>query len=44
MLAEYENNSKIHAVLVSRGNEELASKFIEKQNAILNEIEVGDNG
>lgn len=44
LLAEYENNSKIHAVLVSRGNEEQASKFIEKQNAILNEIEVGDNG
>lgn len=44
LLAEYENNSKIHAVLVSRENEEQASKFIEKQNAILNEIEVGDNG
>ena len=44
LLAEYENNSKIHAVLVSRGNEEQASKFIEKQNAILNEIEVSDNG
>ena len=44
LLAEYENNSKIHAVLVSRENEEQASKFIEKQNAILTEIEVGDNG
>ena len=44
LLAEYENNCKIHAVLVSRGNEEQASKFIEKQNAILNEIEVRDNG
>lgn len=44
LLAEYENNSKIHAVLVSRENEEQASKFIEKQKAILNEIEVGDNG
>lgn len=44
LLAEYENNSKIHAVLVSRENEEQASKFIEKQNAILNEIEVSDNG
>ena len=44
LLAEYENNSKIHAVLVSRENEEQASKFIEKQNAILNEIEVRDNG
>lgn len=44
LLAEYENNSKIHAVLVSRENEKQASKFIEKQNAILNEIEVGDNG
>ena len=44
LLAEYENNSKIHAVLVSRENDEQASKFIEKLNAILNEIEVGDNG
>lgn len=44
LLAEYENNSKIHAVLVSRGNEEQASKFLEKQNTILDEIEVSDNG
>ena len=44
LLAEYENNSKIHAVLVSRGNEEQASDFLEKQNTILDEIEVSDNG
>ena len=44
LLAEYENNSKIHAVLVSRGNEEQASKFLEKQNTILDEIEVSNNG
>ena len=44
LLAEYENNSKIHAVLVSRGNDELANKFLEKQNAMLNEIEVSENG
>ena len=44
LLAEYENNSKIHAILVSRGNEEHASKFLEKQNKILDEIEVSDNG
>ena len=44
LLAEYENNSKIHAVLVSRGNEELASELLEKQNTILDEIEVGENG
>ena len=44
LLAEYENNCKIHAVLVSRGNEEQASKYLEKQNTILDEIEVGDNG
>ena len=44
LLAEYENNSKIHAVLVSRGNEELANELLEKQNEILEEIEVSDNG
>ena len=44
LLAEYENNGKIHAVLVSRGNEEMANEFLEKQNKILDEIEVGDNG
>ena len=44
LLAEYENNCKIHAVLVSRGNDEQASKYLEKQNTILDEIEVGDNG
>ena len=44
LLAEYENNSKIHAVLVSRGNEELANEFLEKQNKILDEVEVSDNG
>lgn len=44
LLAEYENNGKIHAILVSRGNEEHASKFLENQNKILDEIEVGDNG
>ena len=44
LLAEYENNCKIHAVLVSRGNDELANEFIEKQNKILDEIEVSDNG
>lgn len=44
LLAEYENNSKIHAVLVSRGNEELANELLEKQNEVLEEIEVSDNG
>ena len=44
LLAEYENNSKIHAVLVSRGNEDLANDFLEKQNKILDEVEVSDNG
>ena len=44
LLAEYENNGKIHAVLVSRGNEEQANEFLEKQNTILDEIEVSDNG
>ena len=44
LLAEYENNCKIHAVLVSRGNEEQANKFLENQNKILEEIEVSDNG
>lgn len=44
LLAEYENNSKIHAVFVSRGNEELASEFLNMQESILNEIEVSDNG
>ena len=43
LLAEYENNSKIHAVLVSRGNEDQARKFLEKQNTILDETEVRDN-
>ena len=40
----HENNSKIHAVLVSRGNEELANELLEKQNKILDEVEVSDNG
>ena len=44
LLAEYENNSKIHAILVSRGTEDPARTFLEKQNKILDEIEVGDNG
>ncbi len=44
LLAEYENNGKIHAVLVSRGNEKLANEFLEKQNKILDEVEVSDNG
>ena len=44
LLAEYENNCKIHAVLVSRGNDELANELLEKQNEILEEIEVSDNG
>ena len=44
LLAEYENNCKIHAVLVLRGNDKLANKFLEKQNAMLNEIEVSENG
>ena len=44
LLAEYENNSKIHAVLVSRGNDELANELLERQNEILEEIEVSDNG
>ena len=44
LLAEYENNGKIHAVLVSRGNDELANELLEKQNEILEEIEVSDNG
>ena len=44
LLAEYENNGKIHAVLVSRGNDELANKFLNMQESILNETEVSDNG
>lgn len=44
LLAEYENNCKIHAVLVSRGNYELANKFLNMQESILNEVEVSDNG
>ncbi len=35
LLTEYENNSKIHAVLVSRGDEKRATKLLNEQKAIL---------
>lgn len=38
LLAEYENNSKIHAVLVSRGDEKQAKKFLAEQKTMLEEI------
>ncbi len=38
LLAEYENNSKIHAVLVSRGDEKQAKAFLKEQQTMLEEI------
>ena len=38
LLAEYENNSKIHAVLVSRGDEKQAKAFLKEQKTMLEEI------
>ena len=38
LLAEYENNSKIHAVLVSRGDEKKAKAFLKEQQTMLVEI------
>ena len=38
LLAEYENNSKIHAVLVSRGDEKKAKAFLKEQKTMLEEI------
>lgn len=35
LLAEYENNAQIHAVLVSRGNERQAKKYLREQEDIL---------
>ncbi len=35
LLTEYENNGKIHAVLVSRGNEKQAKKLLQEQKEIL---------
>ena len=37
-LAEYENNSKIHAVLVSRGNDKQATKMLAEQSVILERL------
>lgn len=47
LLAKYENNAKIHVVLVSRGNEKLAKKYLDEQAAILAELtedEVNEHG
>ena len=38
LLAEYENNSKLHAVLVSRGNEKQATKMLAEQAVILERL------
>ena len=38
LLAEYENNSKIHAVLVSRGNDKQAIKMLAEQSVILERL------
>ena len=38
LLAEYENNSKIHAVLVSRGNDKQATKMLAEQSVILERL------
>ena len=47
LLAKYENNAKIHVVLVSRGNEKLAKKYLDEQAAILADLpedEVNEHG
>ena len=38
LLAEYENNSKLHAVLVSRGNDKQATKMLAEQAVILERL------
>ena len=38
LLAKYENNAKIHVILVSRGNEKLEKKYLDEQAAILAEL------
>ena len=38
LLAEYENNSKLHAVLVSRGNDKQATNFLAEQAVILERL------
>ncbi len=38
LLAEYENNGKIHAVLVSRGDEKQARKYLKEQKDILERL------
>ena len=38
LLTEYENNSKLHAVLVSRGNEKQATKMLAEQAVILERL------
>lgn len=47
LLTEYENNAKIHVVLVSRGNEKLAKQYLDKQADILTKLaedEVNEDG
>lgn len=47
LLTEYENNSKIHAVLVTRGNEKLARQYLKEQADILTDLtetEVSEDG
>ena len=38
LLAGYENNSKLHAVLVSRGNDKQATKMLAEQAVILERL------
>lgn len=47
LLTEYENNSIIHAVLVTRGNEKLARQYLKEQADILTDLtetEVSEDG
>ena len=44
LLAEYENSGRIHAALVSRGDEKQAEKLLKIQTEILKELEEEDRG
>ena len=44
LLAEYENNSTMHLTLVHRGNDETSQKYLDMQDAILQDLLVQDGG
>lgn len=44
LLTEYENNSRMHLTLVHRGNDKTAQKYIDAQDAVLQELFSEDGG